>query len=233
MEHSPHALQLLEKVFQEDKFPSVETRRTLAGDLKVTPRQVQVWFQNKRQRSVKPLIKAAERRMLHTSVRPPSLSPLASHPYDPPAAARPPAPPAPAGESPAGRATTGPHISRQPSRQALTPLPSLPGRHQGGADELQQHANSSVDPTMPQLEVFANDDPLAHTCSHDALVKRRRLTRQHPRDGGRGAGPGCVRRAAAATGMGRAGRRRDAAAAAAARFGGDALIVAVDHAAGW
>ena len=91
----PHALQLLEKVFQEDKFPSVETRRTLAGDLKVTPRQVQVWFQNKRQRSVKPPIKAAERRMLHTSVRPPSLSPLASHPYDPPAAARPPAPPAP------------------------------------------------------------------------------------------------------------------------------------------
>ena len=34
-----------------------------------------------------------------------------------------------------------------------------------------QHANSSVDPTMPQLEVFANDDPLAHTCSHDALVQ--------------------------------------------------------------
>ena len=46
----PHALQLLEKVFQENKFPSVETRRTIAADLKVKPRQVQTWFQNKRQR---------------------------------------------------------------------------------------------------------------------------------------------------------------------------------------
>ena len=49
-----HALQILEQVFQKDKFPTVETRKNLSSDLNVTPRQVQVWFQNKRQRSVKP-----------------------------------------------------------------------------------------------------------------------------------------------------------------------------------
>ncbi|KAL1521352.1 hypothetical protein AB1Y20_021019 [Prymnesium parvum] len=52
-----HALQILEQVFQKDKFPTVETRKNLSADLKVTPRQVQVWFQNKRQRSVKPTSK--------------------------------------------------------------------------------------------------------------------------------------------------------------------------------
>ncbi|EOD32511.1 hypothetical protein EMIHUDRAFT_468007 [Emiliania huxleyi CCMP1516] len=46
-----HALQTLEQVFKDDKFPSVETRKNLAAELRVTPRQVQVWFQNKRQRS--------------------------------------------------------------------------------------------------------------------------------------------------------------------------------------
>ncbi|KAL3921323.1 MAG: hypothetical protein SGPRY_004944, partial [Prymnesium sp.] len=54
-----HALQILEQVFQKDKFPTVETRKNLSTDLKVTPRQVQVWFQNKRQRSVKPPVKAS------------------------------------------------------------------------------------------------------------------------------------------------------------------------------
>jgi len=46
-----NALQMLEQVFIIDKFPTVETRRQLAANLKVTPRQVQVWFQNKRQRA--------------------------------------------------------------------------------------------------------------------------------------------------------------------------------------
>jgi len=48
------ALSMLEQMFSKDKFPSVETRKKIATDLKVTPRQVQVWFQNKRQRSTKP-----------------------------------------------------------------------------------------------------------------------------------------------------------------------------------
>lgn len=66
-----HALQTLEQVFTRDKFPTVETRKSLAVDLKVTPRQVQVWFQNKRQRSVKPLTKTGaepQQQMLSTSV---------------------------------------------------------------------------------------------------------------------------------------------------------------------
>lgn len=44
---------LLEKVYSMDPFPSMETRRELAKQLHVTPRQVQVWFQNKRQRERK------------------------------------------------------------------------------------------------------------------------------------------------------------------------------------
>ena len=48
------ALGMLEQVFLVDKFPSVETRKQLAANLKVTPRQVQVWFQNKRQRAIHP-----------------------------------------------------------------------------------------------------------------------------------------------------------------------------------
>jgi hypothetical protein len=69
------ALQTLEEVFKSDKFPSVETRKKLANnDLHVTPRQVQVWFQNKRQRSGKPSSRAdvpqgGERKFLSTSVR--------------------------------------------------------------------------------------------------------------------------------------------------------------------
>jgi len=47
------ALSVLEEMYWKDKFPSVETRKALAEDLKVTPRQVQRWFQNKRQRAIK------------------------------------------------------------------------------------------------------------------------------------------------------------------------------------
>ena len=66
------ALQILEQVFQKDKFPTVETRKKLSSDLNVTPRQVQVWFQNKRQRSVKPPAKGdgeQPHEILSTSVR--------------------------------------------------------------------------------------------------------------------------------------------------------------------
>ena len=66
-----NALEMLERVFTEDKFPSVDLRKQLADNLKVTPRQVQVWFQNKRQRSVKPPVKGAQSDllMLSNSVR--------------------------------------------------------------------------------------------------------------------------------------------------------------------
>ena len=63
------ALSMLEQMFSKDKFPSVETRKKIAGDLKVTPRQVQVWFQNKRQRSTKPPGRPSDTRsILNTSV---------------------------------------------------------------------------------------------------------------------------------------------------------------------
>ena len=63
------ALSMLEQMFQKDKFPSVETRKKIATDLKVTPRQVQVWFQNKRQRSTKPPGRPSDTRsILNTSV---------------------------------------------------------------------------------------------------------------------------------------------------------------------
>jgi len=44
------ALYVLEQVFDLEKFPSHHMRQRLAADLAVTPRQVQVWFQNRRQR---------------------------------------------------------------------------------------------------------------------------------------------------------------------------------------
>ncbi|KAL1503161.1 hypothetical protein AB1Y20_011220 [Prymnesium parvum] len=44
------ALFVLEQVFTIDKFPSHVMRQRLAQELGVTPRQVQVWFQNRRQR---------------------------------------------------------------------------------------------------------------------------------------------------------------------------------------
>ena len=45
-----HARNRLEEIFKDNRFPSLETRKNLAEQLSVTPRQVQVWFQNKRQR---------------------------------------------------------------------------------------------------------------------------------------------------------------------------------------
>lgn len=41
----------LERIYEVDKCPSVAARAVLAAELNVTPRQVQIWFQNKRQRA--------------------------------------------------------------------------------------------------------------------------------------------------------------------------------------
>jgi len=43
-------LDLLEEVFQLDKFPTADMRRRLATEFQVSPRQIQFWFQNRRQR---------------------------------------------------------------------------------------------------------------------------------------------------------------------------------------
>lgn len=44
------ALAVLEDIFRVQHFPSVEARDKLARQLHVKPRQIQVWFQNRRQR---------------------------------------------------------------------------------------------------------------------------------------------------------------------------------------
>jgi len=38
----------LEKVYEREKLPGSDLRKELAVTLKMTPRRVQVWFQNKR-----------------------------------------------------------------------------------------------------------------------------------------------------------------------------------------
>lgn len=47
------ALTVLEQVYAMEPFPGLDTRRELSRKLNVSPRQVQVWFQNKRQRERK------------------------------------------------------------------------------------------------------------------------------------------------------------------------------------
>lgn len=44
---------VLEKVFAMDQFPNVDTRKQLGEQLNVSTRQIQVWFQNRRQRERK------------------------------------------------------------------------------------------------------------------------------------------------------------------------------------
>jgi len=41
---------ILETVFAADSFPSFALRKQLAEQLAIEPRQVQIWFQNRRQR---------------------------------------------------------------------------------------------------------------------------------------------------------------------------------------
>ncbi|KAJ2795695.1 hypothetical protein H4R21_005009, partial [Coemansia helicoidea] len=48
---SPQQLEVLNKVFSTTSFPSTEMRNQLARELGMTPRTVQIWFQNKRQAS--------------------------------------------------------------------------------------------------------------------------------------------------------------------------------------
>jgi hypothetical protein len=45
---TPEQLEVLEKVYEKEKLPGSDLRKELAQKLKMTPRRVQVWFQNKR-----------------------------------------------------------------------------------------------------------------------------------------------------------------------------------------
>ncbi|KAG1471603.1 hypothetical protein G6F56_002030 [Rhizopus delemar] len=46
---SPDQLLILNRVFSQTYFPSTEVRKLLGKDLGMSPRTVQIWFQNKRQ----------------------------------------------------------------------------------------------------------------------------------------------------------------------------------------
>ncbi|CEP11144.1 hypothetical protein [Parasitella parasitica] len=46
---SPHQLSVLNRVFEQTFFPSTELRMELGKQLGMSPRTVQIWFQNKRQ----------------------------------------------------------------------------------------------------------------------------------------------------------------------------------------
>ena len=46
---SPHQLAVLKQHFSKDPFPTTSTRQGLASKLNMTPRSVQIWFQNERQ----------------------------------------------------------------------------------------------------------------------------------------------------------------------------------------
>ncbi|KAJ1865381.1 hypothetical protein LPJ73_000026 [Coemansia sp. RSA 2703] len=48
---SPQQLEVLNKVFSSTSFPPTDMRNSLARELGMTPRTVQIWFQNKRQAS--------------------------------------------------------------------------------------------------------------------------------------------------------------------------------------
>ena len=48
-----HALNVLEACFAMEQFPNVNVRKQLGNDLQVSARQIQVWFQNRRQRERK------------------------------------------------------------------------------------------------------------------------------------------------------------------------------------
>jgi len=45
---TPEQLEVLEKIYEKEKLPGSDLRKELALKLKMTPRRVQVWFQNKR-----------------------------------------------------------------------------------------------------------------------------------------------------------------------------------------
>lgn len=70
---TPKALELLECVYAKEACPSNATRDALAVQLGATPRQVQVWFQNKRQRRA---IKAKREQEIGKASSSPSSTPV-------------------------------------------------------------------------------------------------------------------------------------------------------------
>lgn len=67
---SPSQLSVLNRVFQQTFFPSTELRVELGKQLGMSPRTVQIWFQNKRQS-----LRTRERVVVATTVVTPPVSP--------------------------------------------------------------------------------------------------------------------------------------------------------------
>ncbi|CAO3647523.1 unnamed protein product [Mucor hiemalis] len=67
---SPSQLSVLNRVFQQTFFPSTELRMELGKQLGMSPRTVQIWFQNKRQS-----LRTRERVVVATTVVTPPVSP--------------------------------------------------------------------------------------------------------------------------------------------------------------
>ncbi|KAF1800536.1 hypothetical protein FB192DRAFT_1283412 [Mucor lusitanicus] len=95
---SPSQLSVLNRVFEQTFFPSTELRMELGKQLGMSPRTVQIWFQNKRQS-----IRTRERGVTH--IASPPISPSIRH-Y-----ASPPPPP-----------TNHHHYNQKPAHISLPPL---------------------------------------------------------------------------------------------------------------
>ncbi|CAO0801502.1 unnamed protein product [Mucor circinelloides] len=98
---SPSQLSVLNRVFEQTFFPSTELRMELGKQLGMSPRTVQIWFQNKRQS-----IRTRERVVTH--IASPPISPSIRHYASPP----PPPPPS----------TNHHHYSQKPAHISLPPL---------------------------------------------------------------------------------------------------------------
>lgn len=85
-----NSLHVLEQIYQMDRFPPQNTRNELANTLNVSARQIQVWFQNRRQRDRKLESKSQENAAKAASASM-DLAQIGSAPL------RPPAPKVPAG----------------------------------------------------------------------------------------------------------------------------------------
>ncbi|KAJ9048625.1 hypothetical protein DSO57_1033087 [Entomophthora muscae] len=61
---NPPQLSILNQVFKTNQFPSKDTRKFLSMTLKIQPRTLQIWFQNRRQalktRTRKPTTNSSE-----------------------------------------------------------------------------------------------------------------------------------------------------------------------------
>ena len=67
----PEAIAFFEEFYKTEPIPTLESRKRLAGEWGVTPRQIQVWFQNRRQREKNAALQA-ERESKEAVAQPPA-----------------------------------------------------------------------------------------------------------------------------------------------------------------